>query len=63
MTPKKWKVFRMWFTTTAALMLWALWLFGVFDHTTSGILIIVGVALAAIAIASYFYWKNLPDDI
>ena len=63
MTPQKWRVFRVWFAATAALMVWALWLFGVFENAPTGVLIITGLALGAIAIASYFYWIDLPEDM
>lgn len=56
-------MFRVWFAATAALILWVLWLFGVFEDSSTGVLVIVGLTLGAIAVASFFYWKTLSDDL
>ena len=63
MTKAKWRSFRLWFATFAVLAVWFLWGQGVFDEPSLVVSAIVGFALAAVAVASYFYWKSQPDDL
>lgn len=62
MTKQGWRAFRFWFTVASASILCGLWLVGAFEAASIGVLLIVGFTLAAVAIASYFFWRDLPEN-
>jgi drug/metabolite transporter (DMT)-like permease len=63
MTKAKWRQFRWSFSVFLVLAVWFLWERSVFSEPSLAVSGIVAFAFVAIAVASYFFCKNLPDDL